>query len=189
MGKCKILTPKNPDFIIQIKRSCITRLLKSLNVKIFLHFLHNYAYLLRSDGLPHDGHGDRNGHPDHMPVSLQAAPPQLHLHYQIHRHKDGCLLLPEQPAHLPQFLRRPAYPRSAQTAALTLLRNTWLVFTGSKNLGAVVTLLWTFKLSWHWAYRGALFPDGVAQNSCPRSFTTSSRVKYSIRSINSGSVS
>ncbi len=44
-----------------------------------------------------------------------------------------------------------------------MLWNTWLVFTGAKNLGTVVTLLWTFKLPWHWAYHGTLFSDGVAQ--------------------------
>ena len=27
----------------------------------------------------------------------------------------------------------------------------------------VVTLLWTFKLPWHWAYHGTLFHPGVAQ--------------------------
>ncbi len=26
-----------------------------------------------------------------------------------------------------------------------------------------VTLLWTFKLPWHWAYHGTVFSDGVAQ--------------------------
>lgn len=44
-----------------------------------------------------------------------------------------------------------------------MLWNTWLVFSGAKNLGAVVTLLWTFRLPWHWAYHGTLFSDGVAQ--------------------------
>jgi hypothetical protein len=44
-----------------------------------------------------------------------------------------------------------------------VLWNTWLVFAGTKSLGTVVTLLWTFKLPWHWAYHGTLFSDGVAQ--------------------------
>ena len=39
----------------------------------------------------------------------------------------------------------------------------WLVFNGVKNLNTVVTLLWTFKLPWHWAYHGSLFSDGAAQ--------------------------
>ena len=34
---------------------------------------------------------------------------------------------------------------------------------GVKNLNTVVTLLWTFKLPWHWAYHGSLFSDGAAQ--------------------------
>ena len=44
-----------------------------------------------------------------------------------------------------------------------MLWNTYLVFAGAKNLGTVVTLLWTFKLPWHWAYHGTVFSDGVAQ--------------------------
>lgn len=43
-----------------------------------------------------------------------------------------------------------------------MLWNTYLVFAGAKNLSAMVTLLWTFKLPWHWAYRGALFSDDGA---------------------------
>ncbi len=44
-----------------------------------------------------------------------------------------------------------------------MLWNTWLVFSGVKNLKQVVTLLWTFQLPWHWAYHGTLFHNGVAQ--------------------------
>ena len=44
-----------------------------------------------------------------------------------------------------------------------MLWNTYLVFAGTKDLSTVVTLLWTFKLPWHWAYHGTLFSDGTAQ--------------------------
>ena len=44
-----------------------------------------------------------------------------------------------------------------------MLFNTWLVFSGSRDLREAVTLLWTFKLPWHWAYHGPLFHPGVAQ--------------------------
>ena len=44
-----------------------------------------------------------------------------------------------------------------------MLFNTYLVFAGSRDLGQVVTLLWTFKLPWHWAYHGTLFAPWVAQ--------------------------
>ena len=44
-----------------------------------------------------------------------------------------------------------------------MLWNTWLVFAGAQDLRQVVTLLWTFKLPWHWAYHGTLFHLGVAQ--------------------------
>lgn len=43
-----------------------------------------------------------------------------------------------------------------------MLWNTFLVFDGA-DLKQVVTLLWTFKVPWHWAYHGTLFSAGVAQ--------------------------
>ena len=44
-----------------------------------------------------------------------------------------------------------------------MLWNTYLVFAGVRNLHQAVTLLWTFRLPWHWAYHGTLFHPGVAQ--------------------------
>ena len=44
-----------------------------------------------------------------------------------------------------------------------MIWNTCLVFAGAQDLKQVVTLLWTFKLPWHWAYHGTLFSPGVAQ--------------------------
>ena len=44
-----------------------------------------------------------------------------------------------------------------------MLWNTYLVFAGVRELGQAVTLLWTFKLPWNWAYHGTLFHPGVAQ--------------------------
>ena len=38
-----------------------------------------------------------------------------------------------------------------------------LVFAGAQELRQAVTLLWTFRLPWHWAYYGTLFSPGVAQ--------------------------
>ena len=49
------------------------------------------------------------------------------------------------------------------TMFVSMLWNTWLVFAGAESLKQVVTLLWTFKLPWHWAYHGTLLSDGVAQ--------------------------
>ena len=40
---------------------------------------------------------------------------------------------------------------------------TYLVFAGTRELGQAVTLLWTFRLPWQWAYHGTLFSPGVAQ--------------------------
>ena len=39
-----------------------------------------------------------------------------------------------------------------------MLWTTWLVFSGATDLKQVVTLLWTFKLPWHWAYYGGTAP-------------------------------
>ena len=39
-----------------------------------------------------------------------------------------------------------------------MLVNTALVFSGARDLGQAVTLLWTFKLPWHWAYHGGVSP-------------------------------
>ncbi|MDO5649973.1 MAG: 4Fe-4S binding protein [Gallicola sp.] len=44
-----------------------------------------------------------------------------------------------------------------------MLWNTWLVFSGARELREVVTLLWTFKLPWHWAYSGNAIIPGLAQ--------------------------
>lgn len=46
---------------------------------------------------------------------------------------------------------------------LLMLWNTYLVFAGARDLKQVVTLLWTFRVPWQWAYHGTIFSDGVAQ--------------------------
>lgn len=45
-----------------------------------------------------------------------------------------------------------------------MIYHTYLVFAGAQNLGQVVTLLWTFKLPWHFAYTVEVAP-WVAQFS------------------------
>ena len=39
-----------------------------------------------------------------------------------------------------------------------MLHTTWLVYSGATDLKQFVTLLWTFKLPWHWAYNGSAAP-------------------------------
>ncbi len=41
---------------------------------------------------------------------------------------------------------------------LNMLFSTWLVFSGARDLKEVVTLLWVFKLPWHWANTTAVSP-------------------------------
>lgn len=48
------------------------------------------------------------------------------------------------------------------TMFLLMIWNTFLVFSGVKELKQAVTLLWSFSLPWDWAYHGAI-NDGVAQ--------------------------
>ena len=49
------------------------------------------------------------------------------------------------------------------TMFFLMLWNTYLVFAGVRDVKQVVTLLWSFKLPWHWAYHGTLLHNGVAQ--------------------------
>ena len=44
-----------------------------------------------------------------------------------------------------------------------MLVNTWLVFAGAESLREAVTLLWTFKLPWHWAYHTRTLTPWVGQ--------------------------
>lgn len=44
-----------------------------------------------------------------------------------------------------------------------MLYVTWLVFSGTQDLGQVVKLFWTFKLPWHWAYHSTAVAPWVAQ--------------------------
>ena len=37
------------------------------------------------------------------------------------------------------------------------------MFAGAKDLKQIVTLLWTFKVPWRWAYHGTVLSEGVAQ--------------------------
>lgn len=44
-----------------------------------------------------------------------------------------------------------------------MLWNTYLVFSGAQDLRQVVTLLWTFRLPWQWAYQVETVPLWVSQ--------------------------
>lgn len=46
---------------------------------------------------------------------------------------------------------------------LQMLWNTWLVLAGVSTLRQAVTLLWTFRLPWHWACHGTPVHPGVVQ--------------------------
>lgn len=45
----------------------------------------------------------------------------------------------------------------------TMLFSTYLVFAGAGSLKEVVTVFWTIKLPWEWAYQGTNVIPGVAQ--------------------------
>jgi len=44
-----------------------------------------------------------------------------------------------------------------------MLWTTYLVFSGVESLHQAVTLLWTWKLPWNWAYHGVNVSLGIAQ--------------------------
>ena len=66
----------------------------------------------------------------------------------------------------PKWLISPWFRYGFLTFFLTMfvmmLWNTYLVFAGT-DLKQTVTLFWTFKVPWHWAYHGTLFSEGIAQ--------------------------
>lgn len=66
----------------------------------------------------------------------------------------------------PKWLISPWFRYGFLTFFLTMfvmmLWNTYLVFAGA-DLKQTVTLFWTFKVPWHWAYHGTLFSEGIAQ--------------------------
>ena len=68
---------------------------------------------------------------------------------------------------MPKWMRSKAFRYGFLIFFITMfcimLWNTYLVFAGTKDLSQVVTLLWTFKLPWHWAYHGTFISLGVAQ--------------------------
>lgn len=67
---------------------------------------------------------------------------------------------------MPKWMRSPYFRYAFLIFFLTMfcimIWNTYLVFAGA-DLKQVVTLLWTFKLPWHWAYNGNAFAPWVAQ--------------------------
>ncbi len=63
---------------------------------------------------------------------------------------------------IPKFLRakwfRYGFLTFFMIMFLNMLFTTYLVFTETKDLKQVVTLLWTFKLPWNWAYNVTVEP-------------------------------
>ena len=63
---------------------------------------------------------------------------------------------------IPKFLRakwfRYGFLVFFMTMFLNMIFTTYLVFKGVNNLSEVVTLLWTFKLPWNWAYNVKVTP-------------------------------
>ena len=70
---------------------------------------------------------------------------------------------------MPSFLYSKWFRYGFLAFFLTMFGNmifgTYLVFSGVKNLREVVTLFWTFKLPWQWAYVDGLVDSWIAQFS------------------------
>lgn len=79
--------------------------------------------------------------------------------------KCGCCR--QRPA--PRWLSAPwfryAFLAFFMTMFGSMLWQTYLVYGGSAALSETVTLLWSFKLPWHWAYTAGSVPDWAAQFS------------------------
>ncbi|RDU23509.1 4Fe-4S binding protein [Anaerosacchariphilus polymeriproducens] len=68
---------------------------------------------------------------------------------------------------IPAFLRSNWFRYGFLTFFLIMFGNmlfsTYLVFSELRSLNEVVTLMWTIKLPWNWAYQGTRVIPGVAQ--------------------------
>lgn len=68
---------------------------------------------------------------------------------------------------VPMFLKRPwfryAFLVFFMTMFFLMIFQTVLVFQGAQDLKETVTLLWTFKLPWHWAYHDNALAPWMAQ--------------------------
>ena len=64
--------------------------------------------------------------------------------------------------HIPNWMKQPWFRYGFLAFFLVMffqmLWTTWLVFSGAGSLRQVVTLLWTFRLPWHWALPGNVVP-------------------------------
>ena len=80
---------------------------------------------------------------------------------------NSCKLSRKKPT--PKFLASKFFRYGFLIFFLTMFSNmvfqTYLVFTGTKNLRQVVKLFWTFKIPWRWAYHESIFPAWMVQFS------------------------
>lgn len=68
---------------------------------------------------------------------------------------------------VPRWMKSPYFRYGFLIFFLTMfgimIWNTYLVFAGIESLKQIVTLLWTFKVPWQWAYHGTFISTGAAQ--------------------------
>ncbi|MCC0784329.1 4Fe-4S binding protein [Clostridioides sp. ES-S-0108-01] len=68
---------------------------------------------------------------------------------------------------IPKFIRSKWFRYGFLTFFMVMFANmlfsTYLVFEGSRGFKEVVTLLWTIKMPWQWAYHGTLVSPWVVQ--------------------------
>lgn len=68
---------------------------------------------------------------------------------------------------VPRFLKSKGFRYGFLLFFMTMFANmlftTYLVFAGARELKQAVTLLWTFRLPWHMAYRGGAVAPWIAQ--------------------------
>lgn len=69
----------------------------------------------------------------------------------------------DMPGFMKSKLFRYGFLAFFMTMFASMLFTTFLVFEGTNDLRQVVTLFWTFKVPWKFAYHGTLFAPWVAQ--------------------------
>ena len=69
----------------------------------------------------------------------------------------------DMPGFMKSKLFRYGFLAFFMTMFASMLFTTFLVFEGTNDLHQVVTLFWTFKVPWKFAYQGTLFAPWVAQ--------------------------
>ena len=84
-------------------------------------------------------------------------------------HQIGSCMKCSRNVNTPKFLATKGFRYGFLIFFLTMFGNmvfqTYLVFSGAKNLNESIKLLWSFRVPWDWAYTAGTVSDWIAQYS------------------------